>query len=95
MKFPQVGLQQPHAGSLSSPKNELCETQKVLKSFLDGHLKPESGEDCGPPSPVTVRLAENWESQKMNLRMSTKMFANYNLCFITLHKMSVLKSFLS
>lgn len=45
----------------------------------------------GPSSPVAV--SENWDLQKMNLRMNAKMFANYNLYFITLCKMSVLKSF--
>lgn len=47
----------------------------------------------GPSSPVPMHLPENWELQKMNLRMNAKMFADYNLYFITLCKMSVLKSF--
>lgn len=55
---------------------------------LCGHVKPEAG---GSSSPVAVHLAENWELPKMNLRVNTKMLANYNLGFITLCKMSVLK----
>lgn len=46
-----------------------------------------------------LQVAEPWsgnqELWKMNLRMNTEMFSNYNLCFITLRKMSMLKSFLS
>lgn len=52
-----------------------------------------AGVAAGPSSPVPMHLSENWELQKMNLRMNAKMFANYNLYFITLCKMSVLKSF--
>jgi hypothetical protein len=67
---------------------------------LSGQAKPEAGGGWrwlgvadGPSFPVAMHLSENWDLQKMNLRMNAKMFANYNLYFITLCKMSVLKSF--
>lgn len=60
----------------------------------DEEVQFKAGNGC-PSSPVAELLSENWELQKINLRMNTKMFANYNLCFITLCKMSMLKSLLS
>lgn len=60
----------------------------------EGEARFKAGNGCSS-SPVAEQLSENWELQKMNLKMNTKMFSNYNLCFITLCKMSMLKSFLS
>lgn len=57
---------------------------------MGGEAQFKAGNGC-PSSPVAEQLSENWELHKMNLRVNTKMFSNYHLCFITLCKMSMLK----
>lgn len=71
------------------------DTWKELSPETDGEWVSELVSVDGPSSPASEQLSENWVLQKMNLRMHTKMCSDYNLCFITLCKMSMLESLLS